>query len=92
MPQLNIMRAGWGQYETYSWTIENSEQLAWMRQRWSGYPQWRVGFSQDMGGTYLNNMRRELGAAFDAGYVHPPLARWWEPEIANLPLDIHPSM
>lgn len=92
MPR-NASHGPWGDRETIMWTIENASQLAWMRARWNfGFTQWRVGYTQAMDGMYMNLMRRELGTAFGAAYVRAPLARWWEPEEANLPLDISPPM
>lgn len=70
-------------HRDYHHRIANEVQLAWMLGRWPAYSgHWYVGYVQLINGAYLNQMMRDLGARFGE---RPPLERWWEPEIANLP-------
>lgn len=78
-------------YETVMHVIANQAQLDWMLVRWAPHPGdyyrtiWRIGYTQALDGSHLNDMLRALGGRFGE---RPALQRWWEPEIANLPLDI----
>jgi hypothetical protein len=71
--------------------IANSAQLGWLRDRWpyTRYSHWRVGCSQTVDGRFMNLMIEELGPLF---YARSPLVKWWEVEVADLPLDIPASM